>query len=202
MNFNGLFTEAAKRVKPDTVVRIANQARPSSAYFFNSILPERIVSTREVSTETMIFRSIMAGLVPMDGPYPEGMTVEGSSFNEKLLKIAIQQSFNEGAMVQLQEIIKNVQLTKGGNGSVKVLIQNFLNFVDKMLMQPHLDTAEWLRAQALLEGQISWTYNKMKVEVDYGIPAAALATNRTGNDGYGGSASKFWTDILAAKTYL
>jgi hypothetical protein len=38
--------------------------------------------------------------------------------------------------------------------------------------------------------------------VNYGVPAANFLTNRTGNDRYGGSTSKFWTDVLDAQTKL
>lgn len=199
---NGLFTEAARRVKPETVVKIAREARPPSDYFFAKILPERTLNAREVSSSTFILRSVMAGLVPMDGNYPEGLAIQGKDFKERLAKIAIQQSFNEGDMVVMQEMLKNLLLTKGAGAGVKMLIQNFLNFADKLLVQPHLDTTEWLRAQALRTGAIDWKYGTQRLQVNYGIPAAALATNRTSTDGYGGSASKFWTDILAAKTYL
>ncbi len=61
------------------------------------------------------------------------------------------------------------------------------NFSNALLIQPHLDVAEWLRGQALCTGALAWTFNGLKLEVDYGIPAGNKLTHRTANDAYSGS---------------
>jgi hypothetical protein len=142
----------------------------------------------------------MAGLAGMDSPYPETGVVEISTFDENTAKIASTVRMTEAVMRQLQQMMMQLQLS--GQPTNEVMAREALNFLDKVIVQGHLDTAEWLRGQALCTGMIDWTFNGKRLQVDYGIPTANKLTARTGNDGYGGSASKFWTDVRAIRRIL
>jgi hypothetical protein len=195
MDFNGLIDEALRRIKPETTIRIARDARPPSDYLFSQFLPNRNIQSYEVSSTNMTVRSTMAGLTAMDGLLPEGGVVEMSDFREKLAKLGIQFSFNEGQLRQMQDIVKNLLVQPNAPSPILAMVQNFLNATDKLLIQPLLDTEEWLRAQVLRTGAIDWTFNGLTLNVDYGFEAGSFYAQRTGNDGWGGSTSKFWTDI-------
>ena len=114
--------------------------------------------------------------------------------------MATEQPFPEEYLRELRELV-NDMFNNTIDGEQQIL-ETMFNFTDKLLVQPHLDTAEWMRAQALITGGIDWISDDIHLEVDYGIPAANFITPRTGNDGYGGSTSKFWTDWHAAQRIL
>lgn len=178
---------------PDAAFRIANAARPPAEYLFASILPERNRTGYHVESGTMTIRATMAGLVGMDSPYPPGGAVESSTFSENTAKIANEIGLTEAMLRQIQELVASLSLTGGDTNAA--LVETVFNFIDKVVVQPHLDTAEWLRGQALVTGVIDWTFNQKRLQVNYGYDTSHLLTNRTGNDAYGGSASKFWDDV-------
>ena len=95
-----------------------------------------------------------------------------------------------------------MRLQLAGGNTTSFLANEILNITDKLLTQPLMDTAEWLRGQALATGAIDWTINSKNLVVDYGDPSGNKLTARTGNDAYGGSTSKFWTDVRAAQRLL
>lgn len=198
MNFS--FTEALRNLGPDAAFRIINEARPPASYLFATLLPERPSTSYEVKSGSMTVRATMAGLVGMDSPYPEGGAIGISTFMEQSAKLGISLDLPEYAIRSLQDIVMRLQVS-GGN-TAEALANEVLNFSDKLLAQAHLDAAEWLRGQALATGAIDWTFNQKRLLVDYGVPGANKLTSRTGNDGYGGSASKFWTDIKEARRLL
>lgn len=179
---------------------IANQAVPGPAYALSEFLPEVPSFEYTAKSGTMTIRSTMAGMVGMDSPYPPGGAIETTTFEEKTIKIANEVELPEVLLRQLQQMVLRLQAT-GGNTN-QAVVETALNFLDKIIIQAHLDTAEWLRGQALSSGAISWTFGKLVLTVDYGLPAANILTTRTGNDGYGGSTSKFWTDIRQARSVL
>lgn len=193
------FAEVLKALGADAAFTIANAARPTPDYLFATLLPERPMPTYDAKSGTMTVRSTMAGMVGMDSKFPPSGIVEASTFSEGTAKIANEVTLPEAAIRELQQLLMAVRA--GGGVSVDMTAEA-LNFLDKVVLQPHMDTAEWLRAQALVTGAISWTFNKKVLSVDYGVPAANLLTNRTGNDAYDGSASKFWTDIRALQSAL
>ena len=187
------FLVALTSLGPEAAFRLINQARPAANYLFASILPERPVRSYEVRNGAMTVRSTMAGLVGMDSPFPPSGVVDASTFLERSAKIANQVVMSEESLRTLQEMLMYLQLA--GQPTNERMVEEVLNFTNALLIQPHLDTAEWLRGQALATGAIDWTFGPIRLNVDYGIPAANKLTARTGNDAYGGSASKFWTDI-------
>ena len=195
------FADALRELGPNAAFQIINQARTPANYLFGTILPERTLPSYEVKSGSLTIRPLMAGLVAMDSPYPETGAMDTSTFLAQSAKIANRVSFPEAALRTLQQFIQQMQLT-GGN-SREAVVSEVYNFTAALLVQPHLDTAEWLRGQALL-GKIDWTFNKKRLLMDYGVPSANKLTLRTtaSNDAYGGTSSKFWADNQAALKLL
>ncbi len=198
MNLN--FAEAIAALGTNASFRIANAQRPPANYLFNTLLPEVNKTSYYVDSGTMTVRSTMAGLVGMDSPYPPGGMVETNTFLEQSAKMAIDVPLHERTLRGIQEMLTQVMMA-GGN-TKEALAQEALNFLNKVVIQAMLDRAEWLRGQALVNGEIDWTFNGINLAVDYGIPSANMLTSRTGNDAYNGSTSKFWTDVRQAQRLL
>jgi hypothetical protein len=197
MNFN--FALALTALGLGAAFRIANEARTAADYLFASLLPEVNKPTYNINSGQMIVRATMAGLVGMDSPYPPGGIVELSTFLERTAKVANRVELTEQALREIQAMLQTVQ-NRGGS-TTDAAAQEALNFLNKIIIQPHLDTFEWLRGQALL-GAISWTFNGIVLSVNYGIPAANTLPNRAGTAGYGGSASVFWADLRTLRRQL
>lgn len=172
---------------------LANSARAPGDYLFNTLLPEITMYGYSVQSSSMTVRSTMAGLVAMDSPYPPGGMVELSKFLEESAKIGNEVMLNEQTLRLLQDMVMRMQLN--GTPTNEVAANEALNFLDKVIIQPHLDTAEYLRSECLVYGAINWTFNKKTLAVDYGVPAANFLTARTGTAAYDDTASAFWTDI-------
>lgn len=198
MNVN--FRAILATLGPNAAFRLANTARPASDYLFAQLLPEEPRFGYNVESGSMTIRATMAGLVGMDSPYPPGGAIETTTFAERTAKIANQVPLNEQTLRHIQEMVMRLQFNR--QPTVEALQNTVLNFIEKIIVQPHLDTMEWLRAQALTAGAIDWTFGKIRLEVDYGIPSANVLTPRTGNDAYGGSTSKFWTDVREIRRIL
>ena len=200
MNFN--FAEALNGLGVDAAFRIANAARPPGNYLFNTFLPERNMSGYHVDAGNMVVRTTMAGLVAQDSPLPPGGTMEISTFLEETAKIGITNRLTERALRQLQEMLMRLQVN--GQMTNDFLQREALNFLNKVIIQAHLDTSEWLRGRALVYGELDWTFNNKNLAVDYGVPAANFLTLRTnsGNTSYGDSASAFWEDVAEARRLL
>lgn len=194
------FAVALASLGANAAFKIANAARASNAFLFQTLLPERPDYDYHVESGYMTVRTTMAGLVGMDSPYPPGGTVEVSAFSENTAKIANQVTLPEHTLRKLQAMLMQLQLS--GAPTVPVIQREALNFLNKVVVQAHLDTAEWLRAQALTSGAIAWTYNGKTLAVDYGLPAGNIFAARTGADAYDGNTSKFWTDVWAARALL
>ena len=196
------FAEALAALGPNAAARIANGARPPANYLFNTFLPERAMPDYTVRAANMIVRSTMAGLVAMDSPYPPTGAVDISTFFEQAAKLGAQSRLTEEALRHLQNLVRNFQVS--GTLSNDFLQREALNFLNKTVVQSLMDTSEWLRGQALVNGAISWTFNGMALAVDYGIPTTHKLTTRTdsSNDAYFDSASAFWADVVAARQLL
>lgn len=180
--------------------RLSNAARTPDSYFLTAILPERDVPSYVAKSGSIRVRPTMAGLVGLDSVDPEGGAMDLTTFMENIAKIAISNRLTEQAIIELQALAAAAVIA-GGN-TRDIAVNAILNFVAKMLLQPHYDRREWLRGQALFTGGIDWQFNGADLQVDYGIPSANVFTTRTGNDAYDGSASKFWTDWKAARLIL
>lgn len=187
------FREALRTLPDDAIFRIANSARPSARYLFATILPETSSFDFEAKSGKMKVRTIMAGLVGMDSPYPEQSAITLETFSENVAKIANSLTMPEKMIRDLYSLMQE-RLNRGGS-TKETIAEVILNFMDKVIVQAHIDRAEWLRAQALTTGTIDWTFNQKRLQVDYGIPADNINAQRTGNDAWDGSASKFWDDV-------
>lgn len=187
------FTEALSGLGADTLFTIANEARTPDAYLFNTILPETNVQDYKVTTGDMQISATMAGLAGESGPYPPGGHISISKFLEETAKIANQVSLQEGNLRKLQQMV--IQRIVQGQATTEFLQREILNFFDKVVLQGHYDTFEWLRAQALINGEIQWNFNNKSVTVDYGVPADHFLAERTGTSAYDAAESVFWDDI-------
>lgn len=196
------FAEAIAQLGQNGSARIANATRPPVNYLFNTFLPERNMPDYHVEASNMTVRSTMAGLTGMDSPYPVGGTLEISTFLEQSAKIAIENTLTEGALRQLQSLLREMQYS--GTLTNTFMVDEALNFLNKVILQSMMDTSEWLRGQALVYGAINWTFNKKNLAVNYGVPSANFLTARTdsNNDSYSDSGSKFWVDIAEAQRLL
>lgn len=196
IDFKGLLDE----IGDDEIFQIANEARPGTNYLWNSILPEVQRPGYHAKAGNMTIRPTMAKLVAMDSPYPRGGVLERFSFQHLLAKMAVELPFPEEYLRELRELVRYaLGLDQDAH---QQMLETMFNFTDKLLVQPHLDTAEWLRGQALFTGKIDWTSDDIRLQVDYGIPAGNFLPARTGTDAYGGSTSKFWDDLRAAGEIL
>lgn len=199
MNFN--FAQALAALPTDAAFQVANEARPPASYLFATLLPERAVYDYQAKSGSMTVRTTMAGLAGMDSPYAESGLIEIDAFSEQTAKIANRVRLPEAALRQLQNMVKELMLNN--QPTLEVLQREALNFVDKLIVQAHLDTFEWLRGKALVTGAIDWTFNGKRLQVSYGIPSANFLTARSGSsDSYYGTASKFWTDVALARRKL
>lgn len=188
IDFKGLLDEMGE----DEIFTIANEARPGSNRLFNAILPEQLRRGYSAKGGNMSIRSTMAKLVGMDSPYPRAGVSSRQSWEYKLAKMGVNMPFPEEYLRELRELVNDVF-----NNTIddeQQVLETMYNFTDKLLVEPLLETAEWLRSQALLTGKIQWQSDDIYLDVDYGIPAENFLPARTGSDAYGGSTSKFWED--------
>lgn len=197
MNFN--FAVALTALGVGAAFRIANAARTAADYLFASLLPEQNRPTYTISSGQMIVRATMAGLVGMDSPYPPGGVIDLSTFLERTAKVANNVTLTEQALRELQAMLAQVQLS-GGNTTDR-MVDQALNFLNKLVIQPHMDTFEWLRGQCLHD-TLNWQFGGITLAVSYGIPAANKLANRTGAAHYGGASSVFWADLRLLRKQL
>lgn len=184
-------SSAIAAIDRNQIFQIGNGARPAANYVFNAILPEENRNSYEAKSGSMTIRATMAGLVGMDSNFPETGFAESEEFAKKVAKIANRSRLPEKFLRELQELL----LRLNGNGTTISIQRTALNFLDKIIVQAHLDTMEWLRGLALFTGKIDWTFGKIRLLVDYGIPSANMLPARTGAQGYGGADSMFWADM-------
>lgn len=194
------FAEVLAVLGPEAAFRLANEVTPPGSYLFATLLPERRMSTYSVSSGYMTVRSTMSGLVGMDSTYPPAGLAQISAFLENTAKMALQVELSEVALREIQNAWMQLRLANGG--TVDMLINEALNFYNKVILQGMLDRDEWLRGQALVHGEIDWTFNGKNLLVNYGIPVANFIANRTGTSAYDSSASTFWADIREAYRLL
>jgi len=191
MEFN--FQEILDDIGNTTVFELGNEARPAEDYILNAILPEENHNSYDIDSGNATIRPAMVGLVGMDSPYPEGSAIETSEFKEKVAKLANAQTLPEKFLRELQALVYKLEFQ--GGDSTEAARDTIFNFMNKVIVQPHLDRMEWMRGLTLTTGRIQWTFGKLTLDVDYEIPTGNFLTHRTGNDGYGGSTSKFWDDM-------
>lgn len=198
MNFN--FVAVLARLGANAAFRIINAARPPADYLFATFLPERNMAGYQAKSGTMTIRTTMAGLVGADSPYPPTGLIDSSDFSEQVAKIANRITLTEMDQRSLQQLL--LLLNGNAAGQAQLLSDTALNFLDKLVTQAHLDATEYLRGMALTTGALDWTFNKKRLEVSYGVPAANLIASAVGANGYGGATSTFWADHRKARKAL
>ena len=196
MNLN--FSTALQALGPTQVFDIANATRPPAWYLWNMLLPESNFNTYNIDQGSMTVRSTMAGLAATDSPYPPTGVTEVSTFMEDSAKIANYSILPERAVRRIQADLAGL----GMQNSQDYVVNEVLNYLDKVIVQGHIDVFEWLRGEAIQNGALAWNFNQMNLVVDYGIPAANVLTTRTGDDTWDGSTSQFWTDIRLLQAVL
>lgn len=197
MNLN--FADVLRDLGPDAAFRLINERRPDPDYLLATFLPERLVPSYDVRAGSLTIRATMAGLVGADSPYPPGGLIDIAKFVEQTAKFAITTTLPEMMQRRLREFLMAIGEPERANEAVRNTV---LNFVEKLLVQPHMDTMEYLRGKVLTTGAIDWTFNQKRVQVSYGVPAGNIFAQRTGTSFYGGSASMFWADYRAGWNLL
>lgn len=212
LNFAGIIEQLNARLpKSDSFAfKIARASVIPNDYVLNTILPQEERSDYHVDGGTMTITPTMLGLVPMDSPYPPMGAISTTSFFENSAKIGGEMFFPEkmlrdlqawekqNAMIGLNDGASLSSISDSANAARMERVIGFAN----MIVKAHWDTYEWLRGESLSTGAIDWTYNKIPLKVNYNVPAANKPAQRTGNDAYNGSTSKFWTDIRFVHTKL
>lgn len=196
------FSDALDKLGTNAAFRFVNEVRPPSEYLFETLLPEEKKNSYYIDNAYMLIRPTMAGLVGMDSPYAPGGVVEASRFLEESAKLGMDLKLGERQLRQIQEIIQNRNLT--GDARTTFLQGEATSFLENVVAQGLMDTDEWLRGRALIDGTIDWTFNKLNLNVDYGVPASHKLANRTGNDAYvaNHANNKFWADHYEALKLL
>lgn len=192
------FAAALDALGPDAAFMFANEVRPPAWYLFSQLLPERNVADYNVKSGSMTVRSVMAGLTGTDSPYPPTGVKEVSTFLEEVAKLANHVDLPEGSLRIMQNMLREM----GQQNGLQFIQTEAINFLEKVIVQAHIDAMEWLRGQALVSGAIDWTFNEMNLVVDYGIPSANVLTNRTGTAAWDSTSSGFWEDIRTIQSLL
>lgn len=186
------FRAIIEEIGAEAIFNLMNTARPPSRHLFAQVFPEITFPDYDASSANMTIRSTMAKAVAMDSKYPEGGIVTTGSWAQKIAKIAHQQTFPEQMLRELRKLV--TYLRARNIADHQTILREVYNFVQKLLIQPIQDTSEWLRGQALTTGAINWQSDDILLDVTYDIPAANFLTQRTSNDKYSGTTSKFWED--------
>lgn len=199
LNFAAALNLLIERSGPDFAFRMINGARTEADYFLTTFLPEELRATYDAKRGSMTIVATMAGLVGMDSTYPPGGATKAEKWSEGTAKTALEIRLPEDTIRELHALA--VALGQQANSN-EVAVNTILNFQDRILSQSQFDTSEWMRGKVLSTGKLQWTFNGITLDVDYGVPAGNIFAQRTGNNGYGGSTSQFWTDYRAARRIL
>ena len=200
--FNVTFATILENLGPDFALRIINAARQESDYLLTRYLPERRRTSYSVKGGNIRIVPTMAGLTGMDSPYPPGGQISVSKFLAETGKVANTMTLTEEVLREMQEIMIRNQAQ--GQSNKEYVAEVILNFTDKVLLQSHRDTFEWLRGQALANGAINWSYGDITLNVDYQIDSERMFSTRTTTSGeaYGESSSLYWEDRRKAHRLL
>lgn len=188
--------DAIANLDRNDVFEIANGARPANDYLGNKILPNVNMDTYDVSGGSMTIQTTMAGLQGMDSEPTEGGYAESSEYKGNTGKISIRSVLPERMLRQLQQMM--LRATAERKDTSELIQETGLNFYNKLIVQAILDREEWLKWQVLMTGKLDWTFNGINLKADYKVPVGNFLPARTGENRYGGTQSKLWTDIYLA----
>lgn len=196
------FASALRELGQEEFTRIAREVRPPANYLWATLLPERSRATYTVDSSSMRIKTTMAGAVGMDSAYPPGGAIEVARFLENTAKFALNVPLPERTLREIQQwaLMFRGRESEGN----RQLVETALNFYDAVIMQGLLDRDEWIRGQVITTGKFAWTYNGIEFDIDYGLPAGNMLTDRTiGNgDAYHLPGSKFWDDVWEMRRLL
>lgn len=173
---------------------------PDGEMLWATLLPEQNREDYRVDDSEMAVYSTMAGMTGRDSPYAPGGVMVASDFKEDIVKWSIEAALGENQLIKLQELAQKVER---GASSPEAMVENLLNFSDKVIAQSLRDGMEYARGRAIQYGELDWTFNGKRLQVDYNYPAANQLSRigDTGND-WGGPNSTFWEDIEEARRLL
>lgn len=177
---------------------LANQPTNEAEYALAAILPEELRATYEAKGGTLKVITTPAGETGMDSPYVPVGGMELNAFSKPIAKWTAESVMTEEQQRDLQQMVINIRagvITGNGLEYVRTFVVNWLQ---KVIAQSFRDRHELMRGEVLTTGQLVLRGGA----IDYEVPAANKLTARTGNAGYGGSASKFWDDMRAGDRIL
>lgn len=179
---------------PQDFFALANQPVPENEYVLASVLPDEARATYEAKSGSFKVITTPAGETGMDSPYVPVGGIELNAFSNPIAKWTATTLMTEEMQRELQQMVINIRAgVITGNGLD--YIRNFIvNWLQKVIRQSFTDRYELMRAEVLTTGMLALRGGT----VDYLLPAGNKFAKRTGNDAYGGSTSKLWTDMRAA----
>lgn len=194
------FNPVLDNLGPDAALRVISAQRDMSDYLMFRFLPEVVKGTFTVSAANITIRPTMAGLAAMDSEYPKGGFASAATFVEEAAKLALSVPLSEATQRELHELLA---WSRDADPSA-VLSEYVLRFVEDVIVQGQLDSMEYLRAQALSTGALSWTFNNIPLSVSYGVPSGNKLATRTTASGkaYNAASSTFWADMYELRKAL
>lgn len=169
---------------------LANAPVNEGDYLLASVLPEQRRGTYQTTVGRLKVITTMAGETGMDSPYAPLGGLEVGVDQKPTAKYTGQTVLGEEDQRHLQEMVNQIRL---GNiaGNDTDFVRNFLlNWLRKVVAQSFTDRNEVLRGEVLTTGQLVLRGGT----IDFGVPSDNKKAY-TGNDAFGGSASKFWQAI-------
>lgn len=195
--------DAVRNLGKNASLRISNGVRTPDRYLFQTILPTREVRSYHAEDANVTIRTTAAPMAAMDGTFGPVGLMEASTFTEGTIKLGPSFKLTEEMRRTIREYLENLMWQGVSDANIMNATQvELLNIQDKLILQSMWDRIEWIRAQALVEGAIDWTFGDKRVQVSYGVPAANFLANETGNDAWDGSSSDFWDNIATLQTRL
>lgn len=198
-NFASVLEQLGRR----GIMRLANAPLEQDAdYLFERFLPTILRPDYQVTGGNIKIKGTLAPTIPMDTPFPEGGFIGMSDLKENTAKFGLSITLPEATLREIRKLLDQIELGRFDGSKVELLTNTTINFVQEMIVRPHDDQREWMRAQAITEGVIKQTSNRSEINVNYGIPAGNILAKRTGTAGYGRSASAWQSDYRTARRLL
>lgn len=177
-------------------------------YLWNTVLPVMPKASYYVKGSSMRIYPTMTGLVPMDTPYPPMGAMTSEQFFENTTKVGGVMNFPEATLREMREWAAS-EFSRIADGSGldaartmrKEMLVNAVLRMSEVMLKGQWDTMEYCRSRALTKNQIDWTYGKINLKVDYGVPAANIRSY-SGTDSFYNTGSKYWTAMRYVYTRL
>jgi hypothetical protein len=196
------FQSALRTFEPGQINELANSVNENIQYLGDTLLPSIQRPGYTATGGNIKIKGTMAQPIPMDTDYPEGGIIGITGVDADTAKFGQSIWFPEKTIREIQAFVEKMQLGLV-SGDPAAFVQNALvNFLEQLIVKPHDDTREYCKIKAITEGKILMVGNKSTVDVDYSIPLSNIFANRTGNNRYNGTTSKFKDDMTAAKKIL